>query len=141
VSTLRQLRAALPTAVCALCVDASVLQSLVSVGGWHYLAAATAGFAAGVLVSWVLSVRCVFTERRFRSPALELTLFAVIGVVGLLLNDLVIALAVESLRLHYLVGKACAATATFAFNFGVRRALLYSRSALPALEAPEASFE
>jgi putative flippase GtrA len=129
-SQFRELRAALATSGCALCVDTSVLYVLASLGRWHYLLAASVAFVTGSVVAWVLSVRFVFQYRRYRSPAREFAYFAMIGAVGLVLNALVIAAVVESIGLHYLVGKACAAAVTFGFNYSLRKMLLFSPAAL-----------
>jgi len=129
---IRELSAALATAVVALAADASVLYALVGIAHWHYLVAASVAFMVGTLVSWALSVRYVFCYRRYQSPGREFLLFAVIGSVGLVLNAAVIAAVVEWLGLHYLVGKACAAVVTFSFNYGLRKVLLFTPVALAA---------
>jgi putative flippase GtrA len=134
-SELRELGAALATAALALGVDASILYGLTAGAHWHYLVAASCGFAGGTLVAWRLSVRFVFRYRRYRSQRRELLLFALIGILGLILNDLVIATVVERLGWHYLAGKACAALVTFGCNFSLRRLLLFSQPGLALRQA------
>jgi putative flippase GtrA len=135
-SALRQLGAAIPTAVCALAADVSALYLLTGIAGWHYLAAASVGFVVGTLVAWLLSVRFVFAERRFRSPTAEFALFALIGTGGLVINGVIMSIAVERFGQHYLIAKACAAAVTFSFNFGIRRAALFTRPALTLARRP-----
>jgi putative flippase GtrA len=131
-SAATELLAALAVGACALCVDASTLYLLAGIAHLHYLVAASFGFVAGTLLAWALSVRFVFRYRRCPSARQELAMFAAIGGLGLAINAAVIAIVVEVLGQHYLVGKACAAVVTFGFNYGLRRALLFS----PALVAP-----
>jgi putative flippase GtrA len=131
-SRVRELRAAIATGACALCVDASILYGLTAFGRWHYLLAASVAFLAGSVVAWLLSVRFVFQYRRYRSAGREFAFFALIGALGLALNALVIATVVESFGQHYLVGKACAAAVTFGFNYSLRKTLLFSPAAFSA---------
>jgi putative flippase GtrA len=126
-SRVRELLAALATAGCAFCVDVAILYVLTAVAGWHYLVAASIAFLAGTSVAWLLSVRFVFDYRRCRSPRREFAYFALIGLIGLVLNDVVIAIVVESFGQHVLVGKACAGAVTFSVNYSLRKTLLFSR--------------
>jgi putative flippase GtrA len=123
---LRELGAALSASVVALAVDVATLQTLVALGGWHYLAAASAAFAAGTVVAYLLSLRWVFRFRRVGNARAEFSLFTLVGLLGLVINASVIAVAVEGLGAHYLAGKLAAAGCTFAFNFFVRRSLLFT---------------
>jgi putative flippase GtrA len=109
----------------ALMADAGVLHALVSVGHWHYQAAAATGFLTGVVVAYALYVQFVFRHHRLASRTSEFAVFAAIGLGGLLINAGVIAVVVEGLQQHYLIAKATAAVATFSFNFGVRRYVLF----------------
>ncbi len=121
-----ELAAALPVAAVALAVDVATMHGLVSLLGAHYLTAATAGFTLGVLVNYALSVRFVFRHRRIESRRQELAVFVLIGLCGLAINAAALAVAVEILGRHYLIGKTMASGLTFLFNFGVRRQLLFT---------------
>ena len=108
----------------ALSADMAVLLTLARV--IHYLAAATAGFLVGALVAYFLSIRFVFGRRRLAHAARrELIIFAVIGVVGLGVNNAVIFAAVETVALPLAVAKILAAGITFLVNFGLRKRLLF----------------
>lgn len=120
-----ELFTALPVSAVALAVDVALLHALVAVFGWHYLLAGSVGFTAGVAVNYLLSIRYVFRYRRVESAAREFVIFAIVGVAGLALNAAVLALFVDGFGQHYLFAKAVAAGASFLFNFGVRRQLLF----------------
>ena len=116
----------------ALGVDWGLRVGLTETLGVPYLAAAAAGFFAGMLVAYALSVRFVFEERRYADPRAELALFAGIGVVTLALNQALLFALVEALGVHYAVAKAPTAGACFLANFALRKALLFSsRRACP----------
>jgi len=101
-----ELLAALLVSAVALVVDAGLLHLLTAVAGWHYLIAGAVGFIAGTVVNYLLSIRFVFAYRRVDSA--------------------ILALFARGLGQHYLVGKLFAAGATFLFNFGSRRLLLFT---------------
>jgi putative flippase GtrA len=112
----------------ALAVDAGVYVGLIRLGGVHYLLSAPAGFAAGVVTIYLLSTRWVFVERRFENRRWEFAIFVVIGVMGLLLNELVIFASVEYLALTYELAKLVSAALVFGFNFSARKLLLFTRT-------------
>ena len=132
----REFLAAVACAACALCIDISILFALTSVAQVHYLCAASIGFAVGTVVAWYLSVRFVFQYRRCVSPSHEFVYFALIGIVGLIINDAVIAFFVENIGQSVLIGKGAAAAITFGFNFSLRKRLLFSSSPHSLLQVP-----
>jgi len=111
----------------ALVVDIGVLTLLVARYGWDSVAAAAVSFIVGGVFLYFISARFVFRFRRITNPALELPLFIVLGLVGLMVNTAVMFVATESVHLHYLLAKAAAAGCTFTTNFLLRRRLLFSR--------------
>lgn len=112
--------------VVALAVDVGALMLVAQV--LHYLWAATVGFIAGSLVSYGLAVRWVFPVRRLSAyPRAEFLAYALVGVIGLGVNNAIIALAVEGMDLPLLAGKMAAAAATFMSNYGVRKWMLFRK--------------
>lgn len=108
----------------ALGVDFACLFILVEAGA-HYLAANALAFAFGAAAAYVGSVRWAFSRRRLSDPGLEFALFAGIGVAGLLVNELVLWAGVSVAAASLTVAKLGAAGASFLFNYGVRRAILF----------------
>jgi putative flippase GtrA len=74
-----------------------------------------------------LSTRWVFTDRRLTSVPSEFLIFTLIGVVGLLLNQAVIYVCVESLSASFELAKITSAAMVFGINFGCRKVLLFTR--------------
>ena len=125
VALIHQLTQYLAVAVIAFAIDFGIYMALV-VGGASPLAAAPAGFLGGLLCNYLLSTRFVFTHRRIARKSVEFFYFGVIGVLGLGFNEILIALCYQWLHYSAGVSKLIAAALVFMFNFGARRAALFS---------------
>jgi putative flippase GtrA len=109
----------------AYLVDFGSLFLLTEYAGLHYLISAALAFCGGLLTNYLLSVAWVFNRRGDLSRAAEFGTFALIGLVGLLLNEVIIGLGVELLDIHYLLAKIVATVFVFAWNFLLRKRLLF----------------
>lgn len=110
----------------ALAVDVGLLELLTSVLHIHYLVAATVSFVSGGVVLYALSVTFVFRARALDNRTLEISFFLALGVIGLIVNGVVIHVAVSAWHAPVLAGKLVAAGFTFCANFLLRRLLLFS---------------
>jgi len=108
-------------------VDFAAYVALIRLAGWHYLLAAPAGFAFGLLAIYVLSIRWVFRVRRLRDTRLEFAMFAAIGLLGMAVNEAVIYAAVEHAGLSFELAKVASAAVVFSINFTLRKLLLFTR--------------
>jgi len=113
----------------ALVVDYGLLVGLTSGAHVHYLVSAGVGFTAGLVLNYALSVAFVFRERRLTSRRWQFVGFMLIGLAGLALNEFLMKLFVETVGLGYALAKIPATGVGFMFNFGVRRALLFTARA------------
>jgi putative flippase GtrA len=111
----------------ALGIDFGVYAGLIRLADVSYLIAAPIGFALGLATIYTLSVRWVFAHRRFADGRLEFTLFALIGIAGMALNQLVLYAAVEWLSISYELARLVSAGIVFCFNFVSRKLLLFTR--------------
>ncbi|NLB53912.1 MAG: GtrA family protein [Syntrophomonadaceae bacterium] len=105
----------------ALAVDVGLLYFLVEYVHMHYLIAATVAFCCGLAVNYVLGKKYVFKNSKM-PPLQEFIWYASIGVIGLILNDLIIYILVW-LQLWYMYAKAISVAIVFFFNFFGRRRL------------------
>lgn len=90
----------------------------------QYVATAVA-FFVGLLVNYLLSKWAVFHQDAACGKTAEFITYAVIGVIGLGLTELLIWLLHEKLGLAVLVAKAIAAVLVLLWNFAARRCILY----------------
>jgi putative flippase GtrA len=115
----------------ALALDYGLLVALTALGHVHYLISAAVGFTAGLALNYALSVAYVFRERRLADRRWEFAGFALVGLAGLLLNEALMKLFVDWAGLGYALAKIPATGVGFVFNFGVRRAALFTTAAKP----------
>jgi putative flippase GtrA len=120
----------------AFVADFLALWALVSLGGLHYLPAATLAFVLGVWVNYQLSIRWVFVYRAVGLTGIEFTVFLLVGLLGLAVSLGAMSLFTGWLGLHYLLSKAIATMLTLLVNFGGRKLLLFTRWNKAADAAP-----
>lgn len=92
----------------------------------HHLIAASAGFVAGLLVVYIISSRYVFGVSKLKSRSHEFGLFALIGIFGLAILNILMWALVDQFTAHYVVAKVIATIFVYAWNFFARRALYHS---------------
>jgi len=113
----------------ALLIDVAMLSLCLRVLHLGLAWSATVGFVAGAIVAYVLSIRWVFRQRAFgHAPWMEFLAFVGIGVAGLGITQLVLWIGVMQLGLLPEAVKLAAAGITFAFNYAVRKSLLFAAS-------------
>lgn len=111
----------------AFVVDFSLLWVLTYYAGLHYLLSASVSFTVGLAVNYVISILWVFNRHTVSNRWAEFAIFAVIGVAGLGLNALIMWAFTDILGCHYLLSKLVSTAAVFAWNFGVRRFVLFNK--------------
>lgn len=110
----------------AFVVDFAVLYLLTEFASLYYLFSACIAFTAGIAINYALSVTWVFDYRSVDNRVHEFAIFTLIGITGLGLNAALMWLFTELVGLHYLGSKMVAAALIFLFNFGARKALIFS---------------
>lgn len=110
----------------AFVVDFGLLWVLTEWAGLHYVLSATCSFAAGLLVNYFISTMWVF-ESKMKSKTMEFAAFALIGVVGLGLNDLFIWTFTELMHVHYMLSKLVTAILVYLWNFLARKYFVFTK--------------
>ena len=112
----------------ATLVDFAVLTLLTEHLGEHLLLVWTAiAFISGLLVSYLLSVNWVFDIRRLSSRTAEVSVYLLIGLVGLLLTELLMWLFANKLGIFYLLSKLIASVMVFLWNFCAKKFILFRK--------------
>ena len=91
---------------------------------WRGLSAA-AGFLVGLTLNYSLSVRWVFSQRKIANKAGEFALFAVIGIAGLGLNELIMWVLTDLMSVYYLGSKIVTTGVVYLWNFFARKLLVF----------------
>jgi putative flippase GtrA len=110
----------------AFLADFGTLALLTSGCGWHYLQAAAVAFGIGIAVTYVLSVTWVFKVRVVKSQHVEFLLFALIGLAGLGITQLMLWTLTDGLNLYYLHAKLITSAVVLGWNFAARKLLLFT---------------
>ena len=109
----------------AFVVDFGSLYLLTEFAGLHYLISAAVAFLFGLVTNYCLSRLWVFDRRTMENVAVEFVIFAVIGIVGLGLNEVIIWFVREKIHFHYMIGKMISAGIVLIWNFGARKFVLF----------------
>jgi len=104
-------------------VDFGALIILKEAFGMHYLIASSIGFLFGLIVVYFLSDIFVFGESKIKSKKLHFAVFAVTGIVGLLLLNALMWIFTDILGVMYLASKIIATVFVYIWNFFARRSL------------------
>ena len=91
----------------------------------YYLTSSAIAFLLGSMTSYVLNVNWVFDKRTFKNRQLEILIFILIGIAGLVLNQYCLWFFTEDLNLHYLHSKIIATIVVFVLNFFARKYILF----------------
>jgi putative flippase GtrA len=95
----------------------------------YVVLAATVSFSASLLVNYFLSIRWVWTNHSGRQRHIDATIFAIIGVVGLGITDLVVWIFTSVVGTNYIVAKLLAFVIVYFWSFGARHFLFKKDSA------------
>ena len=96
-----------------------VLIVLVQFGDLKPALASSLGYAAGAGINYLLNYYYTFaSERRHFQAMLK---FLTVAVIGLAVNSLIVAVATEKLRLHYLLAQVIATGVVLMWNFSANR--------------------
>ncbi|MGF7118692.1 GtrA family protein [Methanobacterium oryzae] len=109
----------------AFIVDFMSLFALTDIFGFYYLISAAVAFILGLIANYALSINWVFNKRTLDNMWSEFTVFAIIGIVGLGLNELFIWFFTDFVDVYYLISKIIAAALILSWNFFARKLVLF----------------
>lgn len=111
----------------AFVIDFGSLYILTEYAGFYYIVSATISFLLGLVINYVLSTIWVFAESRFNKRLAEFLIFAIIGLIGLGLNNLFLYIFTDKLNLYYMVSKLITAALVMLWNFFARKIILFTK--------------
>jgi putative flippase GtrA len=110
----------------AFLIDIGFLYILTNFFGYYYLISAAISFTLGLIANYLLSTHWVFNKHNLNNLTLEFSIFTVIGIIGLGLNELFIWVFTAELNIYYLTSKIFAAALILIWNFLARKYTLYN---------------
>lgn len=108
----------------AFVIDWGTMTFLAEVFGIHYMVSTTVGFIVSVVFNYVASMRYVFERKEGMSRKREFTVFVVLSVVGLGLNNLLMFLFAGVAQVDYRAAKVVATALVTIYNFTSRKKFL-----------------
>lgn len=112
----------------ATVVDWGVLFLLTEGLAVHHLVSAVFSFIAGLITNFALSKLLVFKANVTRAtPVMEFIIYAITGVVGLGLTELIMFCCTDWLGWHYMLAKVLATILVLIWNYLSRKIALYRR--------------
>ncbi|SDB12270.1 Putative flippase GtrA (transmembrane translocase of bactoprenol-linked glucose) [Ruminococcaceae bacterium FB2012] len=123
----------------AFVVDYGTLMLLVEVFGFNAKLAAVVAFILGLIVNYILSTLWIFKNSKIGNRLAEFAAFAVIGVIGLGINELIIWLFDDVIAprkpldfipedKYYLIGKLVSTAVVFIWNFAARKFIIFNKN-------------
>ncbi len=114
----------------AFVVDFGLLWLITSICHAHYLVGAFCGYTAGLIITYLLSIKWIFSDRKLsHQQGAEFIIFTIIGLVGLLLTQGLMYAFTEYVfgTDHYLYSKLLTTVIVSLFNFAMKKILLFSQ--------------
>ncbi len=111
----------------AFAIDYGIMIFLTEIVGINYLISSACSFVISVIFNYILSVKWVFNVSGERSQAQDMTVFMVLSVIGLGINQLIMWLTVDKLHIFYMLAKIGATAVVMVYNFITRKLFLENR--------------
>lgn len=109
----------------AFLVDFGSLYFLTEYFGIFYLTSAAIAFTLGLIVNYLLSVKWVFNKHTFNNRFHEFGIFAMVGIIGLGLNEVIIWFFTSNMHFYYIYSKIVSAVLVLFWNFFARRYTIF----------------
>ena len=111
----------------AFLVDYGTLFVLTHYAGVLYLWSAAIAFILGLVTNYLISISWVFQHSGKMRVWQEFVCFAIIGVIGLGLNELIMYVGTDMVHLHYMISKLISTAIVFFWNFFARKFMLFNK--------------
>lgn len=111
----------------AFAIDYGIMIFLTEIAGINYLVSSAASFVISVIFNYILSVKWVFDVSGERSRTQDLTVFMILSLIGLGINQLIMWLTVDKLHIFYMLAKIGATAVVMVYNFVTRKLFLENR--------------
>lgn len=105
----------------AAVVNIGALYILKDIFNLYYLIANAIGFILGLITNYILSKALVFTKEKMNNSIIEFTIYAIIGIIGLILDSLFMWVFTSKIGIYYMISKIVSTGLVFIWNFGARK--------------------
>lgn len=110
--------------VIAFFIDYILLLLLTEVCGFWYLGSAFISCVIALIFNYFASMRYVFTGKEGMSKKKEFTIFIILSIGGIVINEVGMWIAVELCGIFYMLSKILVTCVTMVYNFVTRKVFL-----------------
>lgn len=110
--------------VLATLIDWVIFYLLTNIINIHYGIATAISFLISTVFNYYLSVKYVFDVDSSTSKKRNFIIFLIFSIIGLGLNELILWICIEKIRLYNMIGKIIATGLVMIFNFITRKIFL-----------------
>ena len=116
-------------AVICLGVDTGTLFVLTEYAGIHYQISTFVGYSLGMVLNYLLSISWVFKTKRLTNRQVEFSIFIIIGLVGMVINQGIMWLCTDLLGVYFVLSRFISAGIGYTWKFIARKYILFHRRA------------
>ncbi len=110
----------------ALVFDMGMLFILTEYCHLYYLLSSTISFLLGIFITYLFSKLYIFNKTAVKNKTMEFSIFLLIGLIGLLLNNLFLYVFTEYFDMYYMISKCIVVILTYLWNFFARKKFIFS---------------
>ena len=105
-------------------IDYGLLYFLTEYANFYYILSASISFIVGLIVNYILSTKWIFRKSRLKNTVLEFIIYGIIGILGLILNNILLYIFTDFFQIYYMISKLITAVLVMGWNFVGRRIIL-----------------
>lgn len=109
-------------------IDYGVLYMLTEFAKIPYLVSSAISFSVSVIVNYILSMKYVFNSKKNINKAGEFSVFVILSIFGLGLNEIIMWLCVEKISIYYMAAKIISTILVMIYNFITRKIFLEEKN-------------
>lgn len=109
-------------------IDYGVMVLLTDQFGLDYRLSCGISFTVSVIVNYILSITFVFETDKKKNKSGEFVVFVFLSLVGLVINEACMWLAVEFFKIHYKLSKIGATGVVMVYNFISRKIFIEKKN-------------
>lgn len=108
----------------ATVIDFVLLFVLKEFVGLNEIVSNTISFTISLIYNYIASVKWVFDVDKNKKQEQQFLIFIIFSIIGLLINNLILWICIDKLKIYYLIGKVIATAIVMVFNFVTRKKFL-----------------
>ncbi len=107
----------------AFVIDSAILYILTEFVGIYYLTSSIISFTISLIYNYILSIYWVFDVKR-KQTLKEIIIFVILSVMGLGINQIVMYIGSDKMKIYYMLTKVVATAIVMVWNFITRKLFL-----------------